>query len=337
MKHRKFYKTPLSRGFYGKVAIPKGWLMNSIFIHDLARFDSDRPFLNERKNDSFASFLEAGLDNDVEVCVSNADNFNKRNKRIKKAWIYDDKWKKVRSKKAELCYYHGKTMNIYNELTTLKQKLNIPIVNHTSIETICDDKLLTHEMFPALVPPTFPLQSIHEFYKAMKMIGSDKVVLKPRFGSRGMGVFVYDKQNILDVLPRNVLAQQFIDSSNGILGIKSVHDLRVTIVNGRLDHAYLRLPERNSLICNAAQGGSKVFLDLDDLPSEIISTAKMIDNTLKIYGTRVYTVDFMKDNNGRFWVIELNSKPGTAYYDGKERIRYRFYSNVIKAVKKMLK
>jgi len=311
--------------------------MNSIFIHGLTRFDSDRPFLNERKNDSFAAFLEAGLDHGVEVYVSNADDFNRRSRQIKRAWTYDGKWRKVRNKKVELCYYHGKTRSIYEELETIKQRLNIPIVNHTSIETICDDKLLTHEMFPNLVPAIFLLGSVTEFHRAMKMIKSDKVVLKPRFGSEGRGVFIYDKNKIRDVLPRNVLAQEFIDSSSGVLGIKSVHDLRVTVVNGKLDHAYLRLPEKDSLICNAAQGGSKVFLDLDDLPNEVVSTARMIDDMLDIYGTRVYTVDFMRDNNSKFWVIELNSKPGTAYYDGKERVRYRFYSNVIKAIKMMLR
>lgn len=310
--------------------------MSSIFIHGMVQFGRAGPFLRERKNDSFASFLEAGADQGVEVYLSNVERYDKRRKRVKRAWVYDGRWKQANNKKVELCYYHGKTRGIYKELELLKKKLNIPVVNPPAVETICDDKLLTYTLFPDLVPRTFPLHSPSRFYCALNMIPTDRVVLKPRFGSEGKGVFIYEKDDLLGALPRHVLAQEFIDSSQGIFGIPSVHDLRVMIVNGIIDHAYLRLPAEDSLICNAAQGGSKIFIDKEDLPQEVISIVERVDNVLRVHGTRVYTVDFMKDAQGNFRVIELNSKPGTSHYEGEEKVRYRFYVRVITAVKDML-
>ncbi len=310
--------------------------MNSVFIHGLAQFTTKAPFLNDRRNASFATFLEAGADNDLDVCLSHIDYYSRSQRAISRAWVYRDGWKLVKNKKVALCYYHGRTSRIYRELSMLKERLNIPIINHADLEMICDDKLLTYKLFPEFVPPLFPLTSAAHLQYALRLLQSEHVVVKPRFGSEGRGVFILKKRQLLDALPRTMLAQEFVDSSAGILGVRSVHDFRILMVNGVIDHAYIRVPRGDSLICNSHQGGKKIFVDLEDIPSEAVAITRRVDGALSHYGTRVYTADFMRDHNGRYWVIELNSKPGTAYYDGNERVRYAFYSRVARAVKETL-
>ena len=309
--------------------------MRSLFVHSFVKFNNHNPFIKERRNEAFSALLSKGIDHNFNTYLSRYDLYNKRTKTLKKAWVYDDKWKVVKNKKVDLFYYHGRTKNIYSECRKVKKVLNLPIINHLELESVCDDKLLTFNIFPDMVPKTFLVNDFYELQRVLYFIKTDKIVLKPRDGSNGNGIIIMSKKNLSNGIKKNTIIQEFVNTSHGICGVKKIHDLRVVIIDGKIDHCYIRTPANGSLLCNVAQGGRKIFLKNSELPSSILRRVKIIDSHLEHYGPRIYTADFMMDENKKPWLVELNSKPGMLYYDNALKVRDRFYNNLYKTIAKL--
>lgn len=309
--------------------------MKSLFVHSFIRFNREDPFLSKRRNKAFSILLSRGNLHNFSAYLSSYDYYNKSNKKLKKAWIFDGKWKKVKNIKVDLFYYHGKTRDIYTEVKNVKKILNLPILNHLELELVCDDKLLTYNIFSEMMPKTFLINNFYGLQKVLHFIKTDKIVLKPRDGSNGDGVLIMPRDKLKNGIKKNTIAQEFIDSSYGVCGIKKQHDLRVVIIDGKIDHCYLRIPKNGSFLANAAQGASKIFLEASDLPSSILKRVKIIDKCIEQYGPRVYTADFVMDPDKKSWLIELNSKPGMLYYDNALKTRVKFYDNLYKIMHKL--
>ena len=311
--------------------------MTGIFIHSLSKFHKDKPFSNKRRSDSFSVLLDEGNKAGFNVLLSRYEFFNKQKKTLSKAWtLKDGKWEKVHNQKADLCFYHGKTQDINREAVKVQEKLNIPIVNHMELEQVCDDKLLTYNIFPELVPKTYLINDHYELSRVLHYVRTNMVVLKPRFGSYGRGVMILPKDKLKNGILKDTIVQEFVDSSNGILNIKSVHDLRVIVIDGKIDHSYIRIPKQGSLISNATRGGKKIFISNSEIPGNIKKIVRNVDSHFQHYGSRVYSVDFAINENGKPKVIELNSKPNTLYYEGQEKTRERFYKNLYKSLSKVV-
>lgn len=304
--------------------------MHSLFVHSFINLDIPVPFANKLRSDAFSIFLEQAPKHNFEACLSRYEYYDKNKKQLKKAWIFEDgKWKKVQNRKVDLFYYHGKTEGILEECKKLEKVLNLPTLNHLDVEKICDDKLLTYEIFPDLFPKTFIIHTFYDLQKVIHNIKTDKVVLKPRFGSQGRDVIVLEKNNLKNGIKKDTIVQEFIDSSKGVLNIKKVHDFRVIMMNGKINHAYIRTPKQG-LICNASLGADKTYIDNDEIPCSILNKIKKIDSYLKQYGSRVYSADFAMDKNKKPWLIELNSKPGMMYYSKAPELRLKYFNQLYK-------
>jgi len=310
--------------------------MKSVFIHSIAKFNRELPFKNKRRNEAFSVMLNQAKKNGFKAYLSRYDFYDKNTKKLKKAWVFDEGWKIVKDKQVDLFYYHGKTRNINKEIMKVEKINNLPILNHLELESVCDDKLLTFNIFPDMVPKTFLVNDFFELQRVFHYIKTDKMVLKPRDGSNGRGIIVMEKKKLTNGIKKNTIVQEFIDSSNGICGIKKMHDLRVIIIDGKIDHCYLRIPKKGSYLGNAAQGAKKIFLKISDLPSTVIRRVKIIDKHFEHYGPRVYSADFIMDPNGKPWLIELNSKPGTMWYDDAPQTRKRYYNHLYQTLTKLV-
>lgn len=308
--------------------------MLNIFVNSIASFNrnKEKPFFNDLRNNVFSILLSQAEKHNVNLFLSNIKEYDQRKKELKKAWIFtNNKWETVSNQKVNLMYYHAKNEPSYE----ICSKINLNVVNRPDFELLCDDKLKCYTSFPEITPKSFLINNHNELAKALKFIQTEKVVLKPRFGSYGKGVIIINKKDLRNGITKNTILQEFVDSSDGLsgMGIKQTHDLRVVVINGRVDHCYARIPKNNSLISNVTRGASKVYFNPSEIHSKIKLLLKKIDKSVSDFYPRIYSADFMMDNNKNCWLVEMNSKPGTLYYNDKPKIRERYYSNVVKSLK----
>lgn len=312
-------------------------MTNAIFVNCSTKFNRDAPFVAARSNEAYAALSKLGKKNGFRFYFSRYPFFDKEDQKLRRAWSYDGKqWKKVRGKKVDILYCRGSNSQFAKESHIIEEKVNLPTINSFELQHVCNDKLLTYNIFPDLVPKTFLINDSYELHRVLNHIPSDIVVIKPRYGSFGRGVMIIPKKELKNGISKDTVIQEFVDTSKGMMGIEAVHDLRCMIVDGKVDHVYLRIPKRGSLISNSDRGGRKVFLDPSDLTLKIMRKIKMIDNHFKPYGPRIYSIDLMQGNDGKIWLLELNSKPGVYYYEGSKKIRKNFYNNAFAAMKKLL-
>ncbi|MBW2965575.1 ATP-grasp domain-containing protein [Candidatus Woesearchaeota archaeon] len=291
----------------------------------------DYPFSKKRTNKAYSLFSSIGIKKDVRFLISSFKQLE--NGILKKAWVYDDMWQLVENREIEIIFDRSETNNKNDEKKEDIGK-KIRIFNNSGLNKLCWDKMQTYDYFSKLVPRTFAVNNIKEVKEVLPMIGSDTVVLKPRYGVMGKDIQFLKKKKIKEV-KKNFVVQEFIDSSKGIkeLGIEGVHDLRVVIVNDEIDHSYVRIAEKGSLFANCAKGGKKVFLDKEKIPNEVLEIVKEVDSKFERYEPRIYSIDFVYDKNGKIWVAELESIPGFAYYEDAEEIRNEFLNKMVDVLK----
>lgn len=306
--------------------------MNSVFIQSFIKFNRGVPFVNEKRNEIFSLLLKTGIKHNFQAYLSRYEYYNKRSRKLRKAWTFEEgRWKQVKDKRVDLFYYHGKTRGIVEECKKIQKIINLPTINHLELEQVCDDKLLTYNIFPELSPKTFMVNDFYELQRIIHYVKSKKVVLKPRFGSNGRGIVILDKNKLRNGIKKDTIVQEFVDSSNGVLDVKKTHDLRVIIVDGKINHSYIRVPKYKNLLCNAYLGAKKIFIKNDEIPSSILKRIKKIDSHFQHYGPRIYSADFAMDENNKPWLIELNSKPGMMYYDKAPQLRLKYFNKVYKS------
>ena len=253
----------------------------------------------------------------LKFFISTFDNYSKGY--LKKASVFEDKWKTVENQKIDLIFDRARSNP---ETNKLKENIKIKIINDSELNNLCWDKLKTYELFPDLVPKT--TKKISEL--------KGKIIIKPRYGIMGKDVRLADNKT---KLKKDFIAQEFIDNSSGIkqLNIKGAHDLRVMIINGEIDHGYVRVAKPGCLTSNCTKGGNKVFLE--KIPKEINDIVKKIDKKISKYNPRIYAIDFVYDKSQKPWIIELESMPGFSYYDNAEQIRIRFLEKLINIFNKI--
>lgn len=202
--------------------------------------------------------------------------------------------------------------------------VNDPIFNKDG-----QNKWLTYQAFPDLMPQTFQI-TVTNWREVVAQIPSERIVLKPEAGFGGKGIIIADRSTV-DFpalgLKTPYLAQEFIDSSEGIPGIcTGYHDLRLILFGGEPRLALVRLPKRGGLLSNLAQGGSGFAVDLARVPASVLEVAHAIDTHFTQYPSRIYTTDFFF-SGGRPYLIEINTQPGFPTIED-ETFRQTFYRSL---------
>jgi len=145
-------------------------------------------------------------------------------------------------------------------------------------------------------------------------------VVKPRYGSRGGGVFlVHDKTALCTAIHRigvqglgQALCQDYVETSHG-------RELRCFVIKGHKTSLALRRAHGTNLVVNSAAGGS-IHLITDPreagLPHTVIETSEqIIHDAGLVYGT----VDWLftgPPNDAGLTVCELNASPGFEALEG---------------------
>jgi glutathione synthase/RimK-type ligase-like ATP-grasp enzyme len=275
----------------------------------------EEPSSKDAINEGYRVFSDIADDNGAEVVIGKFSWYS--DCRLEEGYVLrDGRWHKVNDRALDVVF---DKFRFDEETLKVKRKINseLPVLNSLELERMCKDKLLTYERFDEKVPET---------KKASEDVVSDlldryeRVVLKPRYDFGGKGVDVIE--SLSEFEPReNLLAQRFVDSSDGIdaLGIDGVHDLRIIFVDGEASTCFVRTPEEG-FVSNVSRGGSMHHFELSEIPDRALQVVEQVEDVFKDMGNRVYAVDLIFDEEGVPWILEMNSKPGLVFY-GDDSIR----------------
>jgi len=190
-----------------------------------------------------------------------------------------------------------------NILHTLSEMGIVVYNNPRGIERTVDKAMTSFLLKKAGLPTpeTWVCESNEkaEFIYRQECEQGKKLVIKPLFGSQGIGVHLLDSDTGL-IHDENFAGvyylQSFIDC-----GDKDSFDIRVFVINGKAIAAMTR--RSKSWITNRAQGAQCEPLKLD------VELCQLSEAAVKAVGIDYGGVDLIPDTNGRLQVIEVNSIP----------------------------
>ena len=175
--------------------------------------------------------------------------------------------------------------------------INPPLSIERSVDKYCTLALLEENGLP--VPKTIATESREEALKAFHELGGD-IVMKPLFGSRGIGSTRISDSEIAARIFRAVsfyhgvlYLQEFI--SHG------VSDMRAFVIGDHVVAAMHRVAE--TWKTNVSLGAKPMPLKLDK------ETEDLAVKAAKVIGCKVAGVDILESPHGPV-IVELNSQPG---------------------------
>jgi ribosomal protein S6--L-glutamate ligase/tetrahydromethanopterin:alpha-L-glutamate ligase len=175
--------------------------------------------------------------------------------------------------------------------------INPPLSIERSVDKYCTIALLEESGLP--VPKTIATESHEEALKAFHELGSD-VVIKPLFGSRGIGSTRISDPDVATRIFRTV------SFYHGVLYLQEfiphgVSDVRAFVINDHVVAAMHRVAE--TWKTNVSLGAKPMPLSLDK------ETEDLAIKAAEIIGCKVAGVDILESSQGPV-IVELNSQPG---------------------------
>ena len=199
---------------------------------------------------------------------------------------------------------------------------DIPIINKPEgiINTSNKEYLLN---FPDLCPPMKLCKSIEEVMEFSKQF---PIVLKPlrEYGGKGLlkisgnncndGKEDYDTFTYLKTIEKEL-------KKDGYLAMEFMYkvtegDKRILVVGGRIMASSLRLPAKDSWLCNVAQGGTSVAATSDPSEEAMITA---IAPKMKEEGILIYGVDTLMGNDGKRILSEINTLSIGGFQNAQEQ------------------
>ncbi|KKT87492.1 MAG: ATP-grasp domain protein [Candidatus Moranbacteria bacterium GW2011_GWC2_45_10] len=275
------------------------------------------PISSDPTRRSFEDMHERGITKGVEMYRASIKWYDTDLGIFSKAWAYrEGKWIKVTEPvKPDLVFDKVGGIRDY-ELFDLKMKISTQtkIFNHPMFRTLLDNKLAQYLTLGDFMPKTLLATDKDQFEGALEKISTEKVVLKPPYGSGGFGILITEKRNAAEecsVYP--VLVQEFIQNESGIPGFSNegeVADLRMVFFNHQFRYALSRIAKSGSLFTNFHQGATAVMVPEDRIPENAKRAAMDIVGRLSIFKEAQYSLDFMFTKEGEPLLIEMNTTPG---------------------------
>ncbi len=175
--------------------------------------------------------------------------------------------------------------------------INPPLSIERSVDKYCTLALLEESGLP--VPKTIVTENHEEALKAFHELGSD-IVMKPLFGSRGIGSTRISDSEIAARIFRTV------SFHHGVLYLQEfiphgVSDVRAFVIDDHVTAAMHRVAE--TWKTNVSLGARPMPLKLDNELEELAVKAA------NVIGCKVAGVDILESPDGPV-IVELNSQPG---------------------------
>lgn len=271
------------------------------------KINAKRPFVRDILDFSYKRLSKEGKKNNIKIIFSKYTDYS--NGFVNKYWFFENKWIRKNTKiKPDVFFDKFPLDSVGKKIKKSLSKKGI-LINDLQLELFCKDKFTQYKKFKDISPQTVLIKSKKDFLEKIDKIKSEKVLLKPRFGHGGYGIFLINKNKKFskNIFTTDYILQEFIDTTKGVkkFDISGVHDLRCVIKNGKIIYSFCRLPTKGFL-ANLHQGGIAKIFNPDKKMRELV---KKIDKFMKRFGERIYSADFFY-SNGKYYLVELNSKPG---------------------------
>lgn len=294
-----------------------------------------KPFHKENENDTYAHISQLCQEKGINLFIAHFANTLNDFEVLSWSFI-EDQWNMVELPASKITVSYADLPQNFpeaNELRNLLTKQGVFCINNLEMSDTLTDKVLTYDLFPDYIPPTFDTSVPNLGTQLLASsnhsdLRTDKIILKPRHGERGKGIEVIDFLEVDSARVKNMegyIVQPLMESDSGIpdLGIPGRHDLRMLIYNGEIMDFFVRVAASDNFICNQSHGGRISYFQLNELPEQFKAIAHEVDQSLSNYMPRYYSIDVGVGRSGKLWVYELNTMPGVVWNaEGTDKERY---------------
>jgi glutathione synthase/RimK-type ligase-like ATP-grasp enzyme len=312
-----------------------------LILFGKSNWAKSRPFDNPDYMYSYEYFYDLCRQNGVQMYRASYQWYDYKKHAFKYAWIFQGKgahWERVYNIKPDLIYDKTKArLEVYHKKELIAR--NYDFINDLNFTRIIDDKFTVGLLFKKWSKENWFIKNSSELKKALPFLLSEKIVIKPNSESGGSGIQILNKNTALKkaTIDKEYLVQEFIDSSGGVPGVShAMHDLRLVCVNEKIVYCYIREPKKGSYLANLAQGGSLAIVPVKKLPISLRPIVTYANDLFKTFNPRIYSIDFMFDEKGRPWVVELNSMPGLYFTPAEKPYMAKMYQELIGMFKQKL-
>jgi glutathione synthase/RimK-type ligase-like ATP-grasp enzyme len=303
-------------------------------------WENIRPFSNKEYQLSYECLYSLAKQNGIQLYRASYQWYNYDKHLFEYAWTFKagKGWERAYDIKPDLIYDKTRAgMEVYFKKELIAKHYRF--VNSLRFTRIIDDKLITSLIFHKWSKKSWIINSPEKLRRILPRIRSKKIVVKPISESGGQNVHILDKHTSLEKITfgNDYIVQEFIDSSRGVPGASDcMHDLRLIFINDKLIYSYIREPEEGNYLANLSQGGSLSIFPKDRIPSSLHPIIRCANKVFETFTPRIYSIDFMFDENERPWIVELNSMPGLFYTPQEKPHMMELYAELINTFKKKL-
>jgi glutathione synthase/RimK-type ligase-like ATP-grasp enzyme len=298
------------------------------------------PFKDKQYQDSYELFYSLCRENGIEMSRASYEWYDYEKNIFKNAWTFSefDGWKKVHDIKPDLIYdkANSSAKSYYKKELISK---NYRFVNNLRFTQLIDDKLVMSLIFHKWSKKSWIVNNQEKLESILPKIKSQRFVIKPISESGGKDVQILDKKEALEkiIFGFDYLVQEFIDSSCGVPGVsKDMHDLRLVFINDKLSYSYIREPEEGNYLANLSQGGSLSVVLKEKIPHSVYPIIRCVNKVFETFSPRIFSIDFMFDENERPWIVEFNSMPGLYFTPQEKPYMIEMYKELISVFKKRI-
>ncbi len=309
-----------------------------IVLYNKDDWNETFPMLNTATKRAFEEWHTKGELLGVHFYRAHIKWYNRATGAFDKAWMFrDGRWIKTGAPvMADLILDKVAGKHNYHYFA-LKMKIakRIKMVNHPLFRTPMDNKFTQYLFLQEFMVPSFLVTTPQELTLALDTLVGEKAVLKPLHGSGGHGVLIENKEVLRNMpLTFPLLAQTFVVTS-GIPPLSQpdeVVDLRLVYIDHTFAYAISRIAVPGSLFTNFHQGATAEIIAPVAIPSNVTLFAERIVQKLSAFPGASYSLDFMFDESGSPFLVEMNTTPGMdlLHTFGDEALKESYFQAFLK-------
>lgn len=287
-------------------------------------------FLSKKPKKGFEDLYGYFNENGIRLCRAPIEAFEEKKGFFRKAQFFDGENWNWKDDVVPEVVFDKSPFFLDNESKEKRKKIseNFVFVNDLEISELMSDKWKNYLEFEKYYPKTVLVGNESDL-KKIRELESERIILKPLTGSGGSGITVVEKEEFAPIATP-FIAQEFID-------VENPHDLRVIIADGRPFYSFVRTPKKGKYLANISQGGKLRVVDISEISPDVLDIISEVERKLSKLSHKLYAVDFMADSEGRYRILEMNSRPGIILE--KEELEHReyFYDNLVGFFKNLKK